>query len=401
MAAAATEAANLKDFFEDNKKRYKAKSTEEGRQRMQPTPILPILVSDRMKAYLRERYLSIVIPSTTTTSLPISSQSAPSLHPSFASLQTKDYKHPDIQLDQQTYDEAEKLEQSQDRRAQENLLQQNQVQEQSDKETDISNDPMLVAEYADEIFKYLRSTEKTMLADPSYITIQHEVTWRMRAVLIDWVIEIHYIFQLLPETLFLAVNIIDRFLSRRDVSLSKLQLVGIASLFVATKFEETTSPPIKQYLFMTGDAVSEEDLLRSERYILQILDFKLCYPNPLHFLRRSTMTGNFDLHIRLLAKYFMEITLIDHRFLDTPPSQTAAASLWLATKMLCKGSWTPELAKASGYTPLEIKPTVELMLEYLSQPVTDDSFFKKWSSRRMMKVSIFVRDWVQRFYTDS
>lgn len=173
----------------------------------------------------------------------------------------------------------------------------------------------------------------------NYITIQHEVTWRMRDVLIDWVIEVHYIFQLLPETLFLTVNIIDRFLSQRDVSMGKLQLVGIASLFVATKFEETIAPPIKQYLYVTGDMVTEEELLKSERYILQILDFKLCYPNPFHFLRRSTMTGNFDVHIRFLAKYFMEITIIDHRFLGTSPSLVAASALWLAIKILCQGGW--------------------------------------------------------------
>ncbi|CAO3589260.1 unnamed protein product [Absidia cylindrospora] len=468
-AEAATEAETLKDFFEDNKRRYKS-TTPQGdeKKKMEPTPVLPISVPDRMKPSLREKYLSSnssskrssegmyqrserllsslkrqkyldqlanddhksstqgkenVDPNASSqaatkltsssslrshppplppkSSLPSPSQSASTHHttkPSFSAIESKDFQHAELSVDQQTYDEANKQEQLDDQRAQQNLLQNNQVSQTSDNTNDESNDPMLVAEYADEILNYLRETESDTLVDPGYISIQHEVTWRMRDVLIDWVIEVHYIFQLLPETLFLTVNIIDRFLSRRDVSMGKLQLVGIASLFVATKFEETISPPVKQYLFVTGDMVTEEELLKSERYILQILDFKLCYPNPFHFLRKSTMTGNFDVHIRFLAKYFMEITLIDHRFLGTPPSQVAASSLWLAIKILCKGGWTPELVMASGYTVQEVKPTVELILDYLSQPINDKSFYKKWSSRRMMKVSAFVRNWVQRFY---
>ncbi|KAI8334349.1 cyclin-like protein [Chlamydoabsidia padenii] len=450
-AEAAAKADQLQAFFDDNKRRYKSNASDtKSKSAMKPTPVLPIIVPDRMKTILREKYLSSSkrsyenmykrgehllatlkrqkshnhgpsaqgnvkslltqqqpskVSTTTTTSSSSSSShyNKKSKTPTFESIESAKHEKTDLPVDQETYNEAKKLEQDQEQRAQQNLLKDNQTHHKSRyrdgyDDDDYSNDPMLVAEYAEDIFAYLRATEEDTMVDPSYITIQHEVTWRMRDVLIDWVTEVHYMFHLLPETLFLTVNIIDRFLAKRDVSISKLQLVAIASLFVATKFEETVTPPLKQFIYMTGDAVTEEDLLKSERYILQILDFKLCYPNPLHFLRKSTMTRDFDIHVRLLAKYFMEITFIDHRFLGTPPSLVAASALWLSLKMLCKGTWTPELIEASGYGVNEIKPVVELILDYLSQPGDDGSFFKKWSSKRMMKVSIFVRDWVQRFY---
>lgn len=262
------------------------------------------------------------------------------------------------------------------------------------------NDPMLVAEYASEIFGHLYDAEVTTMGDPFYaLNQQHEVSWKMRSVLVDWVIEIHYLFGLLPETLFLAVNIIDRFLSLRTVVLGKLQLVGITALFIATKFEEMTCPSMQDFLFMTDKAVKDDELIKAERFVLQVLDFHLCYPNPLNFLRRiCTEEMRCDIHTRTLAKYFMEISLVDHSFIGVRPSQIAAAALWLSKKMLAKGKWNTTLTKFSGYAPDELKSTVESMLEYLSQPVMHDAFFKKWSTKKLSKASIFVRDWINRYY---
>ncbi|KAI9489658.1 cyclin-like protein [Zychaea mexicana] len=262
-------------------------------------------------------------------------------------------------------------------------------------------DPMLVEEYEEEIFKHLRESELETLADPDYISNHTEISWKMRGVLIDWVIEIHYLFQLLPETLFLAVNIIDRFLSKRVVALSKLQLVGIAALFIATKFEEVSSPRLKDFIWMTDQSLKEEELMKAERFVAQVLDFKLTYANPLNFLRRASKTDDYDVHSRMLAKYFMEISCVDHRFIPIPPSKVAAASLWLSQRILTNGTWTEERARLAGYRASEIRPVVQLMLDYVSQPMIHDAFFRKWASKRLMKASVFVRTWVQQYYKNN
>ena len=72
----------------------------------------------------------------------------------------------------------------------------------------------------------------------------------MRSILIDWVVQVHQRFNLLPETLFLTVNYIDRFLSCKIVSLGKLQLVGATAIFVAAKYEEVQCPTISEIIFM-------------------------------------------------------------------------------------------------------------------------------------------------------
>lgn len=51
---------------------------------------------------------------------------------------------------------------------------------------------------------------------PNYMQ-GYEITERMRALLIDWLVQVHSRFQLLQETLYLTVAVLDRFLQVRIV----------------------------------------------------------------------------------------------------------------------------------------------------------------------------------------
>lgn len=65
---------------------------------------------------------------------------------------------------------------------------------------------------------------------------QHEVTEGMRTVLLDWIVDIHLKFKMFPQTLFIVVAIIDKYLSMRSVRKEELQLVGTAALLIAAKY---------------------------------------------------------------------------------------------------------------------------------------------------------------------
>jgi G2/mitotic-specific cyclin 2 len=177
------------------------------------------------------------------------------------------------------------------------------------------------------------------LPNENYMDSQKELQWKMRSILVDWLIEVHVKFRLLPETLYLAVNIIDRFLSLRVVSLVKLQLVGLTSLFIASKYEEVVSPSIQNFLYMAEDGYTEDEIVRAERYVLQVLKFNLRYPTPMSFLRRSSKADDYDIQTRTLAKYLMEITLLDESFLKIPASLIAASAHYFARHMLNRGVW--------------------------------------------------------------
>ena len=216
------------------------------------------------------------------------------------------------------------------------------------------NDPLMVAEYVVEIFDYLLVLEQATMPNPTYMDHQEHLEWHLRGVLIDWLIEVHTRFHLLPETLFLAVNIIDRFLSARVVELDKLQLVGITAMFIASKYEEVLSPHVQNFKHVADDGFSEEEILKAERFVLAALNYDLSYPNPMNFLRRISKADNYDIQTRTLGKYLLEISLLDHRFMKYNPSQVAAASMYLARLILERGPWVSYGYYASDKTSLTI-----------------------------------------------
>lgn len=208
-----------------------------------------------------------------------------------------------------------------------------------DLDAEDSEDPLMVAEYVHDIFDYLKVLERTTLPNPDYMEHQDDLDWHERNVLIDWLIEVHQKFSLLPETLFLAINILDRFLSHKIAQLAKLQLVGVTAMFIAAKYEEVLSPHVANFAYVTDTQCSEADILSAERYILATLDYDLSYPNPMNFLRRISKADNYDIQTRTLGKYLLEIGVVDHKFMAHRPSLIAAASMYMSRMILGRGEW--------------------------------------------------------------
>ncbi|KAG1732525.1 cyclin-like protein [Suillus lakei] len=235
-----------------------------------------------------------------------------------------------------------------------------------------ADDPVMVSEYVVEIFKYMKQTELITLPNPEYMASQKELAWSMRGILLDWLVQVHARFRLLPETLFLCVNIIDRFLSARVVSLAKLQLVGIACLFVASKVEEIVAQSVSHFLHCADSSYTESEILLAR------------YPNPMHFLRRISKADDYDVKSRTMGKHSPEVGTLEWWLLATPPSLVAAAVTWLGRLILGTDKWVRQSS---------IIPTANLMLNYIPKPVRHESFYKKYAGKRFMKVSILVREW--------
>jgi G2/mitotic-specific cyclin 1/2 len=210
------------------------------------------------------------------------------------------------------------------------------------------DDPLMVAEYANDIFEYLRDLECKSVPNPEYMSHQDDLEWKTRGILIDWLVEVHTRFHLLPETLFLAVNVVDRFLSEKVVQLDRLQLVGITAMFIASKYEEVLSPHIANFRHIADDGFTEAEILSAERFVLATLDYDLSYPNPMNFLRRISKADNYDIQSRTIGKYLMEISLLDHRLLSYRPSHLAAAAMYLARLILGRGEWVSQPEEQMG-----------------------------------------------------
>ena len=208
-----------------------------------------------------------------------------------------------------------------------------------DLDTEDLDDPLMAAEYANDIFDYMRDLEVNSIPNPEYMSHQDDLEWKTRGILIDWLIEVHTRFHLLPETLFLAINIIDRFLSEKVVQLDRLQLVGITAMFIAAKYEEVLSPHVANFRHVADDGFSEAEILSAERFVLSTLNYDLSYPNPMNFLRRISKADDYHIQTRTIGKYLLEISLLDHRFMAYRPSHVSAAAMYLARLMFDRGEW--------------------------------------------------------------
>ncbi|KAJ5746341.1 hypothetical protein N7520_011523 [Penicillium odoratum] len=283
------------------------------------------------------------------------------------------------------------------------ILQARQIVEAARTEEDILEDfydTSMVAEYNSEIFLHLRQKEVSMLPIADYMANQAEIQWSMRAVLMDWLVQVHFRFALLPETLYLCVNYIDRFLSNKIVSLGKLQLVGATALFIAAKYEEITAPSVQEIVYMVDGGYTVDEILKAERFMLNILEFELGWPGPMSFLRRISKADDYDLETRTVAKYFIELTIMDERFVCTPPSFAAAGAHCLARLMLRKGCWTSAHAYYAGYTYVQLLPVITNMLDCCeNQQSHHQAIYEKYLDRRFKRASLFVENEVRASFT--
>lgn len=209
-------------------------------------------------------------------------------------------------------------------------------------------------EYKDEILAYMREEELKNRAKPNYMKKQQDITSSMRSILIDWLVEVSEEYKLNIETLYLAVNYTDRFLSQMNVLRGKLQLVGTASMYIAAKYEEISPPDVTEFVYITDDTYNKKQVLKMEHLLLKVLDFRMNTPTIncflTHYLRFLKMTGlNTSDKIENLARYLAELTLIESdTFLNFLPSQIAASAIYLSMYTLGK-KWTKPIAEQLGY----------------------------------------------------
>merc|ERR1719186_1209563 len=213
-----------------------------------------------------------------------------------------------------------------------------------------SDDTLPIPEYSKEIYKYLRGREISLMPLQDYMELQPDITFSMRATLVDWLVEVAEEYKLNTQTIYLAVSYIDRFLSEMSVERSKLQLVGTASMLIAAKFQEIYPPPLKEFVFITDNSYSKQEVLQMEKLVLQVLDFVVSAPTSHEFLSHYSRMFEVEDKTLHLALYLNELSLLDGgTFLSFPPSLLAASSLVLSRHTLGLEAWSDEAAEEVGY----------------------------------------------------
>ncbi|XP_056431299.1 G2/mitotic-specific cyclin-B2-like isoform X3 [Gadus chalcogrammus] len=178
----------------------------------------------------------------------------------------------------------------------------------------------------------------------------------------------------------------------QPVSRKKLQLVGVTAMLVASKYEEMYSPEVADFAYITDNAFTKGQILLMEQMILRGLDFNLGRPLPLHFLRRASKAANSNVEKHTLAKYLMELTLVDFAMVHYRPSEIAAASLCLSQLLLEDLPWSPTQHHYATYDVGHLKPIMQHMAKNVVTVNGGKTKFQavknKYSSSKLMKISL-------------
>ncbi|KAJ7310347.1 hypothetical protein JRQ81_007256 [Phrynocephalus forsythii] len=220
------------------------------------------------------------------------------------------------------------------------------------------DDPYANAEYAKDIFVYMREREEKFLL-PDYMESQPDITTDMRAILVDWMVEVQENFELTHETLYLAVKLMDHYLVKVATRRDKLQLIGSTAILIASKFEERCPPCVDDFLYICDDAYKREELLATEISILQALHFDINIPIAYRFLRRFAKCAHATMETLTLARFLCELTLQEYDFVQESASRLAASCLLLSLKMKKLNGWNPTLEYYSGYKAQDLPPLVK------------------------------------------
>jgi len=194
------------------------------------------------------------------------------------------------------------------------------------------------------------------MPDPNYMqNVQRDVNQSMRAILIDWLVDVHLKFQLVPDTLFMTVNLIDRFLGKMVISRKILQLIGVTALLIASKYEEVYLPEVEEFSKITEKAYSIKEILHMEGLILSALDFDLTFTSAYRFLERYAYLCNFDTKSFNLAKYLLELAFIEYKMIKYPPSLLACCALYLTMKInKLYDEWPEVMVTNSCYLQMDL-----------------------------------------------
>ncbi|XP_053772522.1 cyclin-A1 isoform X2 [Desmodus rotundus] len=262
---------------------------------------------------------------------------------------------------------------------------------QSEAASDLGTDVISVTEYAEEIHQYLREAEVRRRPKAHYLRKQPDITDGMRRILVDWLVEVAEEYQLRAETLYLAVNFLDRFLSCMSVLRGKLQLVGTAAILLASKYEEIYPPEVDEFVYITDDTYTKRQLLRMEHLLLKVLAFDLTVPTTHQFLLQYLRRQGVCVRTENLAKYVAELSLLEaDPFLKYLPSLIAAAAYCLANYTVNKHFWPETLAAFTGYSLSEIGPCLcELHRACLDVPHRPQQAIReKYKASKYLHVSL-------------
>jgi len=252
------------------------------------------------------------------------------------------------------------------------------------------DDVKYVSEYCDDIFAFVLREEMRGCVDADYMSRQPHINRKMRTILVDWVVEVNKKYDFKSETLFLSVNLIDRYMSLATVSRCNLQLVGVTAMLIASKFEEVRLPEVNEFVRITDNAYTQAEVLEMECTMLATIKYKIAVPTVAHVFPHLERANNCHDAQSKFVMYLLELALLETRCLNHLPSHLISAALLLSNELFGRSQpWPEAMVKKSQYEEIVLRPCVQELRGLLeaAPKLAFRNVQRKYASRRYHAVS--------------
>ncbi|XP_044976598.1 cyclin-B1-5-like [Hordeum vulgare subsp. vulgare] len=253
-----------------------------------------------------------------------------------------------------------------------------------------SDNELAVVDYIDDIYKYYKVAQHEC-RPIDYMGSQPEISPKMRAILTDWLVEVTHKFELMPESLYLTMYAIDRFLSLQAVPRRELQLVGMAAMLIACKYEEIWAPEVNDFISIADNAYSRQQVLSMEKNMLNSMEWNLTVPTPYVFLVRFAKAAGSDKELEEMIFFFAEMALMEYGLVTARPSLVAASAVYAARCTLKRSPiWTETLKHHTGLTEAQLlEPARVLVMAHATAPESKlKAIYRKYSSEQYGRVAL-------------
>ena len=254
----------------------------------------------------------------------------------------------------------------------------------------------LVDDYGDDIFRYLMKNEKLNMCDYSdkdLYKLQDKKYFneKNRSILYQWLIKNNTKWKLKDDTVFMAMNIMDRYISKFKSKNSEFQLIAISSYFIASKYEDIYPPYLDELSQICNYSYSTDEIIKKEYEILVGLNFDILYNSSYKYLTfLHSICDKDNLKLLYLAQFILELSLDNIDILEYSQSKRALSALLIAKKILqIKKSWN-DLRLFYDYDENEIKKVQKKMIVLLNKVIkskTKNSIYEKFESSKYKSVS--------------
>eukprot|EP01120_Amphizonella_sp_Union-15-10_P017460 TRINITY_DN9697_c0_g1_i1.p1 TRINITY_DN9697_c0_g1~~TRINITY_DN9697_c0_g1_i1.p1 ORF type:complete len:330 (-),score=65.50 TRINITY_DN9697_c0_g1_i1:47-1036(-) len=261
------------------------------------------------------------------------------------------------------------------------------------KTTCLSSPSRMSYDYAKETYQYLRDAEAKMISDNTgySFSVQTSIGYEAFSTLIDWIIEVSIFYRIETQTLFLSADYVCRYLSRKEVTKRTLQLVGVASLLVASKYEEEQALSVNDMIYISADTYTRKEVLAIERDILATLEFRLSVPTIKNFLDLFLLFADLleDRNLYFFTHYLAEMCLAYYKFWEYPRSMVAASIVCLGLNLIKRTTWSHPLTILTRYhvTQLDCCITDISRLLAMAPNLPLKTVYRKYASPKYLRVS--------------